>query len=392
MSAENLVTGPLDGVVVADFSRVLAGPLATMMLGDLGADVVKIERPGLGDDTRSWGPPFVEDGSATYYVSVNRNKRSVTLDLTDEQQRDEARALAVSADVVVENFRAGTMERFGLDYESLRADNPGLVFCRVSAFGPSGGRDLTGYDFIAQAASGLMSITGEAEGPPTKTGVAIVDVITGLYATIGIVAALAERRSSGLGQFIEVNLLSSALAALVNQASAFVGAGVVPDRMGNLHPSITPYQTFATSTDPIAIAATNERQFSALCKSLDAPHLASDQRWSSNTARVEHREALTAELESILQRRPCDHWVDRLTAHGIPCSPVNTIEAAFRLAAELGLDPVRRLPSGEGRSSATVANPITFSRTPASHRRAPPALGADTAEVLEGLRHPKESP
>ncbi len=378
--------GPLDGLVVADFSRVLAGPLATMMLGDLGAEVVKIERPGLGDDTRAWGPPFVEDGSAAYYASVNRNKRSVTLDLTDEKQRAEARALAVSADVVVENFRAGAMERFGLHYESLRADNPGLVFCRVSAYGPAGGRDLTGYDFIAQAASGLMSITGEAGGPPTKTGVAIVDVITGLYATIGIVAALAERQSSGVGQFIEVNLLSSALAALVNQASSFVSAGVVPGRMGNLHPSITPYQTFATATDPLAIAATNERQFSALCEALDAPHLASDHRWSSNTARVEHREALTAELESILRRRPCGQWVERLAAHGVPCSPVNTIEDAFRLAAELGLDPVRRLSSGDSQSTTTVANPISFSRTPASHRLAPPALGADTAEVLEALR------
>ncbi|MXV99326.1 MAG: CoA transferase [Acidimicrobiaceae bacterium] len=384
--------GPLDGVVVADFSRVLAGPLAAMMLGDLGAEVIKIERPGLGDDTRSWGPPFAEDGSATYYLSVNRNKRSVTLDLTDEEQRAQARALAASADVVVENFRAGTMERFGLDYESLRADNPGLVFCRVSAFGPEGGRALPGYDFIVQAASGFMSITGEAEGTPTKTGVAIVDVVTGLYATVGIVAALAERETSGVGQFIEVNLLSSALAALINQSSAFVSGGVVPGRMGNLHPSITPYETFATATDPIAIAATNERQFSSLCKSLDAPHLLADERWSTNTTRVEHREALAAELESILRHKPCDHWVERLTEYGIPCSPVNSIDAAFALAAELGLNPVRHIPSSDGRQQATVANPITFSRTPTSHRLAPPDLGADTADVLERLRSPKELP
>ena len=292
----------------------------------------------------------------------------------------------MSADVVVENFRAGTMERFGLDYESLRAENPGLIYCRVSAFGPSGGRDLPGYDFIVQAASGLMSITGEDGGPPTKTGVAIVDVFTGLYATVGIVAALAERRTSGQGQFVEVNLLSSALAALVNQASAFVSAGVVPGRMGNLHPSITPYQTFATATEPIALAATNERQFSDLCKALDAPELAADERWSSNTARVEHREALAAELESILRRQPCDRWVSRLTAHGVPCSPVNSIDAAFALAAELGLEPVRALLSSDGQPTTTVANPIAFSRTPTSHRLAPPALGADTAEVLERLR------
>jgi len=390
--AEVSAGGPLDGVVVVDFSRILAGPLAAMMLGDLGADVIKIERPGLGDDTRSWGPPFADDGSATYYLSANRNKRSATLDLADPEQLAQARALARSADVVVENFRAGTAERFGLDYESLQAGNPGLVYCRVSAYGPAGGRDLTGYDFIVQAASGLMSITGEAEGTPARTGVAIVDVVTGLYATIGVVAALVERQSSGLGQFIEVNLLSSALAALVNQASSFVSGGVVPGRIGNLHPSITPYQTFSTATEPIAVAATNDRQFSALCEALDAPHLASDRRLSSNPARVEHREAVRAELESILRHRPCGQWVERLTAHGVPCSPVNTIEDAFRLAAELGLDPVRRLSSGDGQSAATVANPISFSRTPASHRLAPPALGADTAEVLEGLRSRSESP
>ena len=374
--------GPLDGVVVADFSRVLAGPLATMMLGDLGAEVIKIERPGSGDDTRSWGPPFAEDGAATYYLSVNRNKRSVVLDLADPEQRAQARALALSADVVVENFRAGTMERFGLDYESLRAGNPGLVYCRVSAYGSAGGHDLPGYDFIVQAASGFMSITGESGGPPTKTGVAVVDVITGLYATVGIVAALVESGAGGRGQFIEVNLLSSALAALVNQSSAFASGGVVPGRMGNLHPSITPYETFDTATDPIAIAATNERQFSGLCEALDAPELIADERWSSNTARVEHREALTAELEAILRRRPCEHWVLRLTARGVPCSPVNSIDAAFALAAELGLDPVRHISSGDGRQHATVANPITFSRTPASHRLPPPALGADTAAVL----------
>jgi crotonobetainyl-CoA:carnitine CoA-transferase CaiB-like acyl-CoA transferase len=388
--AETPGGGPLDGVVVADFSRVLAGPLAAMMLGDLGAEVIKIERPGAGDDTRSWGPPFAEDGSATYYLAVNRNKRSATLDLADERQRSQARALAVSADVVVENFRAGTMERFGLDYESLRADNPGLVYCRVSAFGPAGGRDLTGYDFIVQAASGFMSITGDADGPPTKTGVAIVDVFTGLYATIGILAALAERKTSGEGQFIEVNLLSSALGALINQASAFVNAGAVPGRMGNLHPSITPYQPFATATEPIAIAATNERQFANLCEALEAPHLVADERFSSNTSRVEHREALAAQLESILRRQTCEQWVERLTALGIPCGPVNSMDAAFALAQDLGLDPVRWLPAGGGMQVPTVANPIAFSKTPTTYRLAPPELGADTKDVLERLESESE--
>ena len=389
---EGASRGPLDGVVVADFSRVLAGPLATMMLGDLGAEVIKIERPGLGDDTRSWGPPFAEDGSATYYLSVNRNKRSVALDLADTEQRAQARTLALRADVVVENFRAGAMAGFGLDYESLQADNPGLVYCRVSAYGSAEGRSLPGYDFIVQAASGFMSITGEAGGQPTKTGVAIVDVVTGLHATVGIVAALAERETSGRGQFVEVNLLSSALAALVNQSSAFVSGGVVPGRMGNLHPSITPYETFATATGPIAIAATNERQFSDLCESLDAPRLLADERWATNTARVEHREALAAELASILVLESCEHWVSRLSARGIPCSPVNSIDAAFALADQLGLDPVRQLPRGDRSPGTTVANPISLSRTPTAHRLAPPDLGADTAAVLEALRSEREQP
>ena len=377
--------GPLDGLLVADFSRVLAGPLATMMLGDLGAEVIKIERPVSGDDTRWWGPPFAADGSSTYYLSVNRNKRSVTLDLTDDEQLAQARALALAADVVVENFRFGTMERFGLDYESLRADNPGVVYCRVSAFGPSGGRDLSGYDFVVQAVSGLMSITGDPDGPPTKAGVAVVDVLTGLHATIGILAAVTERASSGRGQFVEVNLLSSALASLVNQASAFVNAGVVPGRMGNLHPSITPYQAFETASEPIAIAATNDRQFANVCEALDAPDISADERWSSNTARVEHREALVEEFESRFRRESCEHWVDVLRARAVPCGPVNSIDEAFALASRLGLDPVRLMPGEGAEQAATVANPISLSRTPASHRLAPPALGADTTEVLRRL-------
>ena len=377
--------GPLDGLLVADFSRVLAGPLATMMLGDLGAEVIKIERPVSGDDTRWWGPPFAADGSSTYYLSVNRNKRSVSLDLTDDEQLAQARALALAADVVVENFRFGTMERFGLDYESLRGDNPALVYCRVSAFGPSGGRDLSGYDFVVQAVSGLMSITGDPDGPPTKAGVAVVDVLTGLYATIGILAAVTERAGSGRGQFVEVNLLSCALASLVNQASAFVNADVVPARMGNLHPSITPYQAFETASEPIAIAATNDRQFANLCEALDLPDMAADERWSSNTARVEHREALVEEFESRFRRESCEHWVDVLRARAVPCGPVNSIDEAFALASRLGLDPVRLMPGEGAERPATVANPISLSRTPASHRLAPPALGADTTEVLRRL-------
>ena len=377
--------GPLAGLVVADFSRILAGPLATMMLGDLGAEVIKVERPGAGDDTRSWGPPFAEDGSSAYYLSVNRNKRSIALDLGDERQRERARALVRAADVVIENFRAGTMERFGLDYESSKADNPGLIYCRISGFGPGPGRDLPGYDFLVQALSGLMSITGHPDGPPMKTGVAIVDVLTGLHAAVGVLAAAAERERSGLGQRLEVNLFSSALASLVNQASSFLTAGCVPTRMSNQHPSVAPYETLATATGPIVVAVGNDGQFRNLCAALGRPDLASDGRWASNAGRVRHRAELVAELEAALSQRPVEDWVGVLRDHEIPCGAVQDISQAFEMADRLDLDAVRRLVRDDGAGVAGVANPITLSRTPASYRLAPPGLGADTDRVLEWL-------
>jgi crotonobetainyl-CoA:carnitine CoA-transferase CaiB-like acyl-CoA transferase len=373
--------GPLTGITVADFSRVLAGPLATMMLGDLGADVIKIERPEGGDDTRSWGPPFTDDGTSAYYLSVNRNKRSVALDLTDPDQRAKARDIALSADVVIENFRAGTMERFGLDYDSLVADNPGLVYCRVSGFGNAEGRDLPGYDFIVQAASGFMSITGDTDGPATKTGVAIIDVFTGLNATVGILAALNERNLSGRGQVIEVNLLSSALAALVNQASNYLTTGMVPTRMGNAHPSITPYETMTTATSPIALAAGNGPQFARLCETLGLPALVDDVRFATNAERVAHRSELIGMLEAALVTRPADEWIELLQNQGIPCAAVNGIDEAFALAERLGLKPYHDVPTAGGSSVRTVSNPVTLSRTPATYRVAPPALGAHTDQI-----------
>ncbi len=365
----------LDGIRVADFSRVLAGPLATMFLGDLGADVIKIERPGEGDVTRSWGPPFTEDGDSAYYLSVNRNKKSVALDLRDDADRERARSLSLDADVVVENFMAGTMERFGLDYRSISADNPGVVYCRISGFGPAEGRDLPGYDFLVQALSGLMSISGEADGPPMKTGVAIVDVLTGLHATIGILAALNERTRSGLGQFLEVNLMSSALASLVNQASSYLTTGTVPGRMSNRHPNISPYETFDTATVPIVIATGNDEQFTALAAAVELPHLANDPRYGTNTQRVLNQEALAAELHEALQSRPAAEWIEILRRYDIPCGPINTIQEAFELAKSLGLDPVQELMKADGTTIATVANPIDLSRTPATYREAPPNLG-----------------
>ena len=294
--------GALGGLLVADLSRVLAGPFATMLLGDLGADVVKVEHPNGGDETRSWGPPFLGDQS-TYYLAVNRNKRSVALDLKDERGRQAALALARRADVLVENFKTGTLERLGLGFERVREGNPGLVWCSISGFGRGQGADLPGYDFLVQATSGLMHTTGQPGGEPTKVGVALVDVLTGLYATSGILAALHERSRTGRGQLVEVSLLGSALASLVNQASSYLCTGRSPQAMGNRHPSITPYETLATADRPLVVAVGNDGQFARLCGALGLPDAAADPRFATNTARVANREALVALLEHVLAAR-----------------------------------------------------------------------------------------
>ncbi len=376
-SPNTRVAGPLEGLVVADFSRVLAAPLATMLLGDLGADVIKIEQPIRGDDTRAWGPPFTDDGISAYYLSVNRNKRSVALDLSDPGDLAVAKRIVKNADVVIENFRTGTMGKFGLDYETLRAEHAELIYCSVSGFGSSEpARDLAGYDFMIQALSGLMSITGEADSEPMKTGVAIVDVLTGLHATIGILAAMHERHASGRGQLVEVNLMSSALASLVNQASSYLTTGTVPSRMGNQHPSIAPYETFSTATTTLALAVGNDRQFADFAQALGAAGLAHDERFSTNRSRVEHRTELVDAVQPLLNRAPCADWISRLSDLGVPCAEVNSIDDAIELADRLGLDPIRRLHSETGTEVATVANPICFSRTAVTYRHPPPTLGS----------------
>ncbi|MGW2143221.1 CaiB/BaiF CoA transferase family protein [Nonomuraea bangladeshensis] len=372
--------GALDGLLVADFSRVLAGPYATMLLADLGAEVVKVERPGAGDDTREWGPPYGPDGEATYFLGVNRNKRSIALDLRADAEV--ARALAARADVLVENFRPGTMDRLGLGYDALRELNPGLVYCSITGFGSGAGAGLPGYDLIAQAVGGLMSVTGDPDGPGTKTGVALVDVITGLHAALGVMAALRHRERTGEGQRVEVSLLSSLLSALTNHASAYAAAGVVPRAMGNRHPSVVPYEVFETADRPLVIAAGNDRQFQALCRVLDRPDLAADPRYATNAGRVTARAELVDELNAALRGRSADAWFELLTAAGVPCGPINDLSAAFGLAADLGLEPAVDL-DGVGQ----VANPIRLAATPPSYRRRPPALGADEAWVralLEG--------
>ena len=370
----------LDGVLVADFSRVLAGPYATMLLADLGADVIKVERPGSGDDTRAWGPPWSADGESTYFLGVNRNKRSVALDLGTPAGLANGLELARRADVVVENLKPGGMDRLGLGYDDVRAVNPGIVYASITGFGRGAGADLPGYDLLVQAVGGLMSVTGPEAGHPTKVGVALVDVITGLHAVIGIQAALRHREHTGEGQRVEVNLLSSLLSALVNQTSGYAVAGVVPQIMGNRHPSIAPYETLQAADKPLVLAVGNDRQFAALCVVLGRPELSEDQRFVTNPQRVAHRDALADELTAALSTRPADDWFGDLTAAGVPCGPINDIAAAVDLASSLGLAPV--VDAG---GVPSVADPLTLSATPVRYDRRPPAVGADSAEVLRWL-------
>ena len=370
------MTGALHQLRILDFSRVLAGPFATMMLADLGAEVTKIERPGIGDETRAWGPPYDRQGQATYFDAVNRNKRSLVLDLRDGDDLARARQMALSADVLVENFRPGLLDGLGLGYEALRVENPRLVYCSITGFGraPAGGAELPGYDLLVQAVGGLMSITGEPGGEPQKVGVAVVDVLAGLFATVGILAALRHRDLSGEGQLVEVDLLSSLLAALVNQGSAFTAAGVVAQRMGNAHPSIAPYASYATGDGQLVLAVGNDRQFQALCEVLGAPDLAQRDGYATNPGRVGNHDALRVELEGLLAARPAADWAPLLTAARVPAGVVNDIAGAFALAQSLGLDPTVELPGDDGASVRLARNPISLSVTPARYTSAPPRL------------------
>ncbi|HEV8065408.1 MAG TPA: CoA transferase [Acidimicrobiales bacterium] len=386
--------GPLDGLLVADFSRVVAGPYATMLLGDLGAEVIKVERPEGGDDTRGFGPPFV-GGQSSYYLSINRNKRGVAWDLSTEEGRRKAFQLAVRADVVVENFRPGTAAKFGLGYQDVAAANAKVVYCSVSGFGTSGeGAKLPGYDFLVQGVGGLMSITGDPGGEPRKVGVAVVDVLTAQFATSAILAALYERQQSGRGQRVEVNLLSSLLSALINQASTYVTTGAVPKAMGNDHPSISPYETFHTADRLLVIAVGNDPQFRGLAEAIGLGWMADDDRFATNAARVSNRAVLVELLEGRLRTRPASDWLGSIQAAGIPGGTVNDIGEAFALAHRLGLEPVLNLdragrvsprspdaPAGE----AQVRSPMGFSQTPATYRYAPPLLGEHTSEVEREL-------
>ncbi|QDZ16156.1 CaiB/BaiF CoA transferase family protein [Humibacter ginsenosidimutans] len=363
---------PLAGIRVADFSRVLAGPYATMMLADFGADVIKIESPA-GDDTRSWAPPRDEYGDSTYFASVNRNKRSMVCDLTTEVGLREARRLASSADIVIENFRPGVMERFGLDHDSVSASNPGVIYCSITGFGDGDGAALPGYDLLVQAVGGLMSVTGRPDGEPSKAGVALVDVITGLNAVSGVLLALRQRESTGRGTRVRVELMTSLLSALVNQASGTLATGVSPRRMGNAHPSIAPYEVFRAADRELVLAVGNDRQFAALERELG---LDADPRLATNPRRVALRHELHDAIDSRLAERPASEWVERMNAAGIPAGLVNTVGEAIDFAASLGLDPTVTIDDGD-RVGRFIADPVHLDGVTPAYDSLPPRLGAD---------------
>ncbi len=376
-------TGPLSGLLVADFSRVLAGPYCTMLLADLGADVIKVESPQ-GDDTRRWMPPVTKEGVSTYYMSINRNKRSVALDLRDEADLQAARELARRADVFVHNFKPGGLAKFGLDYESVSGTNPRVVYASISGFGSGGGADLPGYDLMVQAMSGLMSLTGDADGPPYRAGISAFDVIAGLHTTIGILAALNYRAATGRGQHVEASLMASAMSGMVNQTNAYAAGGVVPFRMGNSHPSLFPYEPLPASDGDLIVTAGNDAQFRRLCEVLGAPELADDPRFAANEGRTANRAELRPLLVDLLSRRPAADWFEELIKAGVPCGPINTVDKGIEFATRIGLDPV--VTAGHGDEAVpTMRHPLTFSLTPPRYDLLPPTLDEHGEEVRAWL-------
>ncbi len=380
---------PLAGVLVADFSRVLAGPYATMLLADLGADVIKVESPH-GDDTRSWMPP-TRDGVSTYYLGINRGKRSIALDLRDPDDLLVARELTRRADVMIENFRPGGLARFGLDYDAVRADNPGIVYSSISGFGAGAGANVPGYDLMVQAVSGLMSLTGDPDGPPYRAGISVFDVMAGNHATIGILAALRHRDATGEGQLVEINLLSSALSGLVNHSSAYAAAGVVPFRMGNAHPSVFPYEPLPTADHDLIIAAANDGQFRKLCQVLGIAEVADDPRFARNADRTANRALLRPLLTERLAERGAVEWFELLVEAGVPSGPINTIDGGFAMAQRFELDPIVQAGDGD-RTMPSTRNPIRFSATPVHYRLPPPELDEHGAQLRDWLSTPQERP
>ena len=379
------MSGALKNIRVLDMSRVLAGPWAGQLLGDYGADVVKIERPGQGDDTRHWGPPWLGSESA-YFLSTNRNKRSVTVDISTLRGQQVIRELAGTADVLIENFRTGTLQRYNLDPAELRSENPGLVVCSISAFGQSGSRATQpGYDAMIQASGGLMSITGppdEEGGGPQKVGVAIADIMAGMYATTAVLAALHARSSTGKGQYIDVPLYDSQVAWLANQNMNFLVGGTVPGRMGTAHPNLVPYQAFATGDGNLMLAVGNDRQFRACAATVGKPELSDDPRYADNASRIENRAGLIDCLQAQLYEKTTSEWLAAFAEHGVPAGPINDIGEVLGNTHAQERKLVRRIENAAGESVPMVANPVDFDATPVCYEKAPPLLGEHTDEVL----------
>jgi len=390
------MTGPLQQVRVLDLSRVLAGPWAGQTLADLGAEVIKVERPGTGDDTRAWGPPFLADSDgnptsdAAYFLSANRGKKSVTIDIAKPEGQQLVRRLAANCDVVLENFKVGGLASYGLDYQSLQAVNPRIVYCSITGFGQTGPyRQLAGYDFLIQGMGGLMSVTGEPDevegGGPLKVGVAIVDIFTGLYATSAVLAALLSRERTGVGQHIDLALFDVQVATLANQATNYLLSGTSPGRLGNAHPNIVPYQAFATSDSHLILAVGNDEQFRKYCAVAGVPELALDQRYATNAARVGNRATLIPKLRELFSTRSKKWWIEELGKAGVPCGPINNIREVFddpQVKARLMCRKLRHSRAGE---ITLVATPMKFSATPAGTVQPPPLLGEQTTEVLGQL-------
>lgn len=377
------MAGPLAGIRVLDLTRVLAGPWATQTLADLGAEVIKIEKPGEGDDTRGWGPPFLEGGDAAYFASANRGKHSVCIDMAKPEGQSLIKALAAKSDILIENFKVGGLAKYGLDYESLKASHPALIYCSITGFGQNGPyANRAGYDFMIQGMSGLMSITGEPDGAPMKVGVAFADVFTGLYSVIGILGALHHRNKTGLGQFIDMALLDSQVAVLANQGLNYLVGGKVPQRLGNAHPNIVPYQTFETADGHIIVAVGNDRQFTEYCRIIN---VTVDAKFATNRGRVEGRAELIPLLAPAMKKQTTAHWVAAFESAAVPCGPINTIDQVFAdpqvLARGLQIGQTRE----DGVQVLGIANPIVFSETPIEYERAAPKLGADTHKILSAF-------
>lgn len=384
--------GALSHLRVLDLSRVLAGPWAGQVLADLGAEVIKVEKPGEGDDTRRWGPPFLKDKDgrdsqeSAYYLSTNRNKRSVAIDITQAQGQDLVRRLAAQCDVVLENFKVGGLAKYGLDYASLKAVKPDIVYCSITGFGQDGPyAQRAGYDFLVQGMGGLMSLTGESGGEPMKVGVALTDIFTGMYATVAVLAALAHRDRTGQGQHVDMALLDVQVAVLANQASNYLVGGVIPERLGNSHPNIVPYQAFPTADGHVILAVGNDPQFQRFCAVAGCPALAEDPRFSTNAARVKYRDILIPLLKANLASRPSAQWIEMLEAVGVPCGPINNLAQVFDNPQIRHRGMVARMDHPVSGSVDLPANPIRLSETPVTYDRPPPPLGADTQDVLSRL-------